>query len=227
MDQTESEVEAFYSLLTTDELRRAGRFHRRKDREHFVVGRGALRRILGFYLDTRPEQLRFSYTPFGKPALSDAAGGKELRFNLSHSNGMALYAVTRGREIGIDLEFIREDFEVLRLARHFFSQVEVATLTALPDELRARAFFNCWTRKEAYIKARGEGLSLPLDEFDVSLVPGEPASLLGVRHSSREASRWVLQELSPGCDYAAAVAAEGPQWRLILTLDFGNDEARL
>jgi 4'-phosphopantetheinyl transferase len=224
LDQTSSEVRAFHDLLTTDEQHRADRFYFPKDREHFVVARGALRRILGRYLDTDPKHLRFSYTAFGKPALTDATGGKELRFNVSHSKGMALYAITRGRDLGVDVELLREDFEGLEIAHHFFSRREVATLNALPDELRTRAFFNCWTRKEAYIKARGEGLSLPLDRFDVSLVPGEPAALLRTRHNPQEASRWDLQELFPGRGYVAAIAVEGCEWRLSLTLHFESSQ---
>lgn len=214
LDQTRSEVETFYGLLTSDEQCRADRFHYQKDREHFVVARGALRRILGRYLDTQPEQLRFSYTPFGKPALSDATGGKELSFNVSHSEGMALYAITRGRELGIDIEFLRDDLEALQLARHFFSQGEIAILNALPDQLRTRAFFNCWTRKEAYIKATGKGLYLSLQQFDVSLTPGVPAALLSTRENPQEVSRWALFDLSPGEGYASAIAVEGRDWRI-------------
>jgi 4'-phosphopantetheinyl transferase len=122
---------------------------------------------------------------------------------------VALYAVARGREVGIDLEFIRRDLEVEQIAERFFSRQEIATLRALPADLRRDAFFLCWTRKEAYIKARGEGLSLPLDQFDVSLIPGEPAALLSTRPDSDEALRWSLQELPLGSGYVAALAVEG------------------
>src|SRR5208283_4072463 len=126
----------------------------------------------------------------------------------------ALYAVTRGREIGIDLEFIRCDLEVEQIAERFFSRSEIATLRAVPTDLQKYAFFLCWTRKEAYIKARGEGLSLPLDQFDVSLIPGEPAELLGTRPDSDEALRWDLRELAVAPGYVGAVAAEGRGWSL-------------
>ena len=137
------------------------------------------------------------------------SGGDAIRFNMSHSHGVALYAVTRDREVGIDVEFIRRDLEVEQIAERFFSPRETATLRALPTALREHAFFLCWTRKEAYIKARGEGLSLPLDQFDVSLIPGGPAALLSAHPDSSEALRWSLQELPLASGYVAALALEG------------------
>ena len=134
-----------------------------------------------------PECLSFCYGSHGKPALVWESGGDAIRFNISHSDGVALYAVTRGREVGIDLELVRRGLEIEEIAERFFSRLEIATLRALPTPLRRYAFFLCWTRKEAYIKARGEGLSLPLDQFDVSLIPGEPATLMSTRPDSDEA----------------------------------------
>jgi 4'-phosphopantetheinyl transferase len=133
---------------------------------------------------------------------------------LSHSDGLVLYAITRGREVGVDVERLRPDFAVLEVAKKFFSRREVTALVALPENQWPKAFFNCWTRKEAYIKARGEGLTLPLDRFDVSLVPGEPAALLYTNDDPQEASRWSLQELVPESGYVAALAVEGHDWRL-------------
>jgi len=127
---------------------------------------------------------------------------------MSHSRG-ALYAVTRDREVGIDPEFIRRDLEVDQIAERFFSRRETATLRALPTPMREYAFFLCWTRKETYIKARGEGLSPPLDQFDVSLIPGEPAALLSTHPDSSEALRWLLEELPLASGYVAALALEG------------------
>jgi 4'-phosphopantetheinyl transferase len=137
-----------------------------------------------------------------------------IQFNLSHSHGTALYAVSRGREVGVDLEFIRCDLEAEQIAERFFSHSENETLRALPLSLRTYAFFLCWTRKEAYIKARGEGLSLPLDQFDVSLIPGEPAALLSTRSYSDEALSWSLRNLSPASGYAAALATKARDWTL-------------
>jgi 4'-phosphopantetheinyl transferase len=214
LDLSESCVQRLRRTLSEDELNRAARFYFERDRIHFIVARGVLRDILSRYLGLAPGHLRFSYTSYGKPALVASHGGDTLNFNLSHSHGYALYAVTRGREIGVDIEYIRPDFATEEIAERFFSARETAALRALPGEVRHEAFFLCWTRKEAYIKARGEGLSHPLDQFDVSLIPGESARLLGTRGDPQELFRWSLQELFPGPGYAAALAAEGRDWRL-------------
>ena len=137
-----------------------------------------------------------------------------LCFNLSHSHGIALYAITCGREIGIDIEYFRPDVEVEKLAERFFSPREAAVLRALPEHLRKEGFFNCWTRKEAYIKAEGKGMSIPLSAFDVSLTPGEPAALLRTESHPQETSRWSLQALSPEPGYTAALAVKGHDWEL-------------
>jgi 4'-phosphopantetheinyl transferase len=200
--------------LSADERARADRFYFQKDRERFIVGRGLLRTILGLYLDTKPEHLRFCYSSYGKPALSKGRGSDTLHFNLSHSDRLALYALTGSREVGVDLERNRPELAVDEIAEHLFSPREVAMLRALPPSMRQEAFINCWTRKEAYIKARGDGLAIPLNEFDVTLVPGEPACLRSTRGDPHEASRWSLQELAPGPGYVAALAIEGHNWRL-------------
>lgn len=204
-------------LLSADELERARRFHFPKDCNHYVAARGALRDILSRYVGVEPARLRFSYDQYGKPSLqgepNDAplrsVGDAPLRFNVSHSQGVALYALTRGREVGVDIEFVREDFAGFDIAERFFSTREVSALRALPAEARTAAFFDCWTRKEAYIKARGEGLSHPLHSFAVSLAPGERAALLWTEGDSQEAARWSLIELFPGESYRAALAVEG------------------
>jgi 4'-phosphopantetheinyl transferase len=211
--RTPREVEALKALLSDDELLRAERFHFRRDRESFIVARGTLREILSLYTGTPPKLLEFSYNAFGKPKLTGAHAETRIRFNLSHAGGLALYALAAGREVGVDIEFVREDVPCEDLAASFFSRREVAALLALPACERRRAFFDCWTRKEAYIKARGKGLSLPLDSFDVSLAPGEPASLLWTREES-EAAGWTLRELTTEGGYRAAVAVEGCGSRL-------------
>jgi 4'-phosphopantetheinyl transferase len=169
-----------------------------------------LRKILSAYLALAPDELRFVYNEYGKPFISDDQNRGALSFNLSHSNGMALYAVTRGRVVGIDIEYIREDFATLEIAEHFFSKDEVAALKSLPTDQRTIGFFNCWSRKEAFIKAKGMGVSYPLDRFTVSLVPGEPPALLKVDDDMREARRWKMYELKPGANYAAALIAVEP-----------------
>jgi len=198
-------------LLSQDERQRAMRFYRPADRDRYVVGRGILRKILSAYLALAPDELRFVYNEYGKPFISDDQNRGALSFNLSHSNGMALYAVTRGRVVGIDIEYIREDFATLEIAEHFFSKDEVAALKSLPTDQRTIGFFNCWSRKEAFIKAKGMGVSYPLDRFTVSLAPGEPPALLKVDDDMLEAPRWKMYELKPGASYAAAlIAAEPP-----------------
>lgn len=214
LDLTASCVQSLQHTLTADELSRAARFYFQKDRQHFIVARGLLRAILSRYLDMEPGQLRFCYSDYGKPSLAPTSGQKTLSFNLSHSDGLALYAMTRGRETGIDLEHVRSVAEAEQIAERFFSAQEKAVFRALPASLKHKAFFTCWTRKEAYIKARGEGLSLPLHQFDVSLVPGEPAALLNVRGDPQEVSRWSLRELIPAPGYVAALVVKGHNWRL-------------
>lgn len=214
LEESAPELDRFLHNLSADERTRAEKFHFQRDRERFITAHGILRAILNRYLDRDPKSLSFRYSSHGKPTLECESGLDAIRFNMSDSHGKALYAVTRGREIGVDLEFIRCNLETEQIAERFFSQNEIATLRALPPGLRKYAFFLCWTRKEAYIKARGEGLSIPLDQFDVSLIPGKPAALLNTRPDSEEAIRWSLRDLVPDSGYAAALAAEGRGWTL-------------
>jgi 4'-phosphopantetheinyl transferase len=201
-------------MLSADELARAERFRFRKDADRYTVARGLLRTILGQYLCRPPEQLRFRYGAMGKPELAADGGAFDPRFNLAHSRDLAVYAVTRGRRVGIDIEYIRAERADLRIAERFFSTREIAQLRALPLHAQREAFFACWTRKEAYLKAKGDGLALGLDRFDVSLAPGEPAALLATRDDASEAGRWSLCDLFPRAGYASALAVEGHDWRL-------------
>ncbi|MDQ2975523.1 MAG: 4'-phosphopantetheinyl transferase superfamily protein, partial [Acidobacteriota bacterium] len=165
-------------LLSEEETARANRFHFIKDRNDFIVARGLLRKLLAAYLGVAGSaDLTFSYGDKGKPFLAENQRSS-INFNLAHSHGMALYAFSHDRELGVDLEFVKDELADEEIADRFFSTTEVKALQRVPAELRRQAFFNCWTRKEAYIKARGEGLSMPLNDFDVSLAPGEPAALL-------------------------------------------------
>ena len=214
LDQTPSQIQNFRRNLAADEQARAERFHFERDHEHFVVARGVLRAILGRYLNQAPECISFCYSSHGKPALAGESGGDAIRFNVSHSHGIALYAVTRGREVGVDLEHIRSNLAVMEIAERFFSRREVAMLRTLSTEEQREAFFRCWTRKEACLKARGEGLSLPLDQIDLSPSPGEPGAIPGTQPDSSETFRWSLQELAPAAGYVAALAVEGRGWRL-------------
>lgn len=191
------------SALSEDERQRASRFHFDADRDRYVAAHASLRGVLSRYLQCEPRELKFSANEFGKPFLSN----HEIEFNLSHSGEFALVGIAHKCKVGVDVELIREDLELEDLARRYFSLREVSELMALKDEQRVIGFFNCWTRKEAYIKAQGLGLSLPLDSFDVSL--GEPALLHATRPDAKVASRWSLRSLDVESNYAAALAVEG------------------
>lgn len=198
------------TLLSSDERERADRFASFTLRRRFVVGRGALRSILARYIGQPPAQMCFRYGPRGKPSLDRPPRPGSLRFNLSNSHELALVAVARGRELGVDLEWTGRALpDAEGIAERFFSSAERAALHALPPSLRLAAFYACWTRKEAFIKARGDGLALPLDAFDVSLAPDTPAALLAGRGPAADVARWELRALHPGPGYAAALVVEG------------------
>jgi 4'-phosphopantetheinyl transferase len=213
LSQPPARVQELARILSGNERMRSERFRFKQDRRRFIVSHGILRLILGRYLDIEPSQLQFRYGPLGKPYLKEGFADSDLRFNLAHSNDLALYAVAVGREVGIDLERINGEIEYEQIAERFFSPIERETLQAQPAELRQDSFFVGWTRKEAYVKAKGEGLSLPLGSFDVSLAPEEPAELR-VSNNPQEAPRWSLQDLNLGGDYKAALAVEGNEWHL-------------
>jgi 4'-phosphopantetheinyl transferase len=214
LDQTPTIVDQLRQFLSPDELARAGRFHFERDRRHFIVARGYLRALLSLYLKMHPAEIDFVYGSNGKPQLGTSCSHKSLYFNLAHSEGVVIYALTRVGEIGIDLEHIRPEFTADEIANRFFSPSEVSCLNAVADEHRAEAFFNCWTRKEAFIKAIGTGLSLPLNQFAVTLAPGEPAQLLETTWDEREASRWSIKSIDVGQNYVAAVALAAKDWQI-------------
>lgn len=219
--QPDSTIETLWPTLAQDEQDRAQRFHFEQHRRAYIVGRGLLRGLLGVYLEMAADEIQFEYTDYNKPFLSPLVHGTNhatdnFRFNLSHSGTCVLYAFGYGRELGVDVEFIKPDFDYLGVAEGFFSESERAVLRALPAADQPQGFFNCWTRKEAYIKAHGEGLSLPLNQFDVTLRPGEAANLLATRPDPTEAAHWHLRALPMPHDYAAALAVEGqPNWKLL------------
>ena len=214
LEQPATVIEQLRRTLTEDERARAARFHFEDDCAHFIVARGVLRAILGRYLRVPAQQLRFRYGAHGKPELAREFAEYELSFNVAHSHALALFAVARRRALGVDVEYLRADLAEQQIAERFFSAQEVATFCALSADQRLRAFFDCWTRKEAYIKARGEGLLFPLAAFDVSLRPDEPASLLCVRGDAQETARWSLRALDSAPGYAAALVVEGHDWQL-------------
>jgi len=208
-------------LLSSDEIQRANRFRFSEHRRRFVIARGCLRILLGGYLNIDAGKVTFTYSSEGKPSL-DARHGSNLRFNVSHSGDIAALAFASGQEIGVDVEMIRRDLDVEEIPKRFFSLAEQTKLAGLSGEEKYQGFFNCWTRKEAYVKAVGSGLSLPLRDFDVSLLPGEPAKLLGTRPDARVADAWSMVSLDFGSQCAAAVVIEGrieslEQWQFILS----------
>ncbi len=178
------------------------------------MARGLLRQLLGSYLQLPGQDIAFVYGDHGKPELAAPQAQSGLCFNISHAQGVALLAFARHCEVGVDIEQVRPLDDGEQIAERFFSRNEVAVFTAVPPEQKPQAFFNCWTRKEAFIKVIGEGLSCPLDSFDVTLKPGEPAELLQVKGSREAAARWKLENLEPAEGYAGAVIAEGREWTL-------------
>lgn len=205
LDRSEGERVKLESTLSPDELARAHRFHFAKDRDHYVVARGLLRSLLGEYLHQDPHKLEFTYGPYGKPELSGVAAASGASFNLAHSGGLAAFAISRRRKLGIDVERAQVESAGEDIARRYFSAREVSDLQSLPPEEKVTAFFRCWTRKEAYLKALGTGLQTPLDSFSVSLSPGQPAVFLeGVTPD------WRLETFQPAGGYAGAVVYSGP-----------------
>lgn len=201
------QLETFSQTLSDDERSRAQRFHFERDRNSFTAARGILRDVLARYSGGTPRAIKFVYGAHGKPALSDR-NASNLRFNLSHSHGLAVIALTREREIGVDVEKIQPERTGDEIANRYFSAEEVAELRALPTDQQAEGFFLCWTRKEAYVKALGEGLRFPLDRIQVSLSPGKPARLYGA-----SGSRWSVESFDPSFNseprYTGAVVTEG------------------
>jgi 4'-phosphopantetheinyl transferase len=215
LDPPPAEVERLGRSLAEDEWARAHRFRFEKHRRQYVVGRGALRALLAAYLGTRPEAVRFRYGPRGKPFLEsdlESAGG--LQFNLSNSDEMALVGFVRGPEIGVDIEYLRSMPDCEQISERFFSESERRVLRGIPGRAKEEAFFNCWTRKEAYLKAVGEGLAAPLDSFDVTLAPDDPPRMLTLEGDPDRAARWFFHHLVPAEMYVGAIAIEGGAWEV-------------
>jgi len=199
------DLETLREVMDAEERERAARFHFERDCERYIVARGVLRLLLSTYLGT--SQFALTTNKFGKPFLQPPHD--TLHFNVSHSRDLALFGFARVSEIGVDVESIRPDFATLEIANRFFAPDEAATLAQLVEAERAGAFFNCWTRKEAYIKARGIGLSLGLGTFAVTLKPGEAAALVRVDNDADAPARWTMLNLDVGAEYRAAAAFEG------------------
>jgi len=204
LDREKKVIGQLEATLSLEEKARADRFHFVNDRNRFVVARGLLRELLGGYLHQAPASLEFSYGQHGKPSLSGENASSGLNFNLSHSSGHVVYAIARERNLGIDVEHVRPESAGEDIAQRYFSAREVSDLRTLPPEARVEGFFHCWTRKEAYLKATGMGLQIPLDRFSVSVLPEKPAEFLGGVES-----HWHMAAYHPAEGYVAAVVYDG------------------
>jgi len=203
------DVNSLVEVLSPAEQQHAARFHFAPDRRRFVIRRAVLRQLLATCLGQHPSAITLEIGPHGKPAVSGQAGMNGLRFSSSHSGDMALIALACGRELGVDLEQHRLMTDAAEVAKQFFSPAEVIELTCLPLSLKKAGFFNCWTRKEAFVKATGLGLTYPLNRFTVSLAPGKPAQLLKVEDDPDALTRWGLISLDVAPDCSAALVYEG------------------
>jgi 4'-phosphopantetheinyl transferase len=204
LEAVEDNFARAFSWLSPDETDRAARFRFEKHRRAYVLGRAVLRALTANYLHIAPTDVTFTYGPKGKPALAGARC--PLCFNVSNSGDLAAYAFTLDCEIGVDVEHRRRMVDIEPIARRFFAPAEVEELMGLPETDRQEGFFNCWTRKEAYIKALGDGLSVPLDSFQVTLQPGVPARMIRLDGSAEAAEHWTLHAFTPAPDYAGAIA---------------------
>jgi len=226
LEVTPDQIDHYRQLLSADELARAQRFVFDRHRHRFIVARGTLRLLLGNYLNVPERDIVFGYSTHGKPYLSQPVNLADLRFNLSHAHELAVYAFTHRCRIGVDVEYQRPLRDLAQLAATVFSPRELAVFEALPAHQQQTAFYACWTRKEAFIKAIGDGLSYPLDGFDVSLAPGEPAQLLQIRGEPNGHHYWTMNSFVPAEAYNGATVVENvnteltclqfafnPQWR--------------
>lgn len=206
LDLPPGRTREYKRFLSRDELARANRFVVRSARDRYTVARAVLRSLLSRYISAPPADLRFSYTDYGKPDLARPA--TSLRFNVSHSHDLAVYALTAGLPVGVDVEYLhrRAVVDRLKIAHRFFSDREYNALASMPPYRRDQAFLACWTRKEAFVKAIGQGLSCPLDQFDVTVDPNEPAELLATHWDVSDAQRWTMASFDSGPDYIGALA---------------------
>jgi 4'-phosphopantetheinyl transferase len=205
LDLSPAAWERLQSTLNSDEKERAERFLIPEACEQFVAARGVLRELLGAYLELQAERVALTFGPEGKPSLSPAHNSR-IRFNVSHSHGLGLFAFANNHEIGADIEYVKNDFRGLEIASHFFSQQELAALAKLPPSAIDQAFFGCWTKKEAYVKAHGQGLSIPLGSFTVDFTEGTQVL------QDETGARWSCYALEAAPGFAGAVVAEGENW---------------
>jgi len=208
LETTRTHAECYRKLLCQEERQRAGRFRREVDQLRFIVSRAALRTILGNLLGAPANELQFRYGVAGKPEMATPAARDAVFFNVSHAHDLAAIAVTRHHTLGIDVEYPRRDGMIMDIAERFFSPLEFQALQGLPSQDRTTAFYRCWTRKEAYLKALGTGLSKSLESFDVSLTAAGGAELLADRGDPSAPERWSLCDLEVPSPYLGTLAIE-------------------
>jgi len=208
VEQSHDRMAEFYPLLSPDEKARAERFYFERDRDRYITGRGLLRVLLAGYLDMEPSRIQFEYGPCRKPKLTTIIDDNRLEFNLSHSNDLVVYSFCRNRRVGIDVEHIHPMADEQRLAEEFFSTPESAYLRSLSGDLKLKAFFKLWTCKEAFVKASGDGLAKPMDQFEIQLVDGDHAQLVSLESNQGQHTHWRLQTFEPIPGYQAALAFE-------------------
>jgi 4'-phosphopantetheinyl transferase len=204
LDDTSVDLEGGRELLSLDERARAARFHFERDRRRYLIAHIALHRILNRYLQIDPATLVFELGSNGKPKLPTALASTGVEFNLSHSNEMALLAIKRGSEVGVDIEYVKSDFKFHEIAERFFTAKEVAALRRLPSDLQRQAFFQCWTSKEAFLKAKGTGLSGKLDEVEIARAADQQVRI------GAAVPGWALTALDPIENYESALVVAGP-----------------
>lgn len=196
----------YWDILNTSEKEKAAKFRFESDHNCAVISRGILKNILGNYLNKTPKNIEFKLGEYGKPTLKETS---DIEFNISHSKDSIVMAFTQKNKIGIDVEYTKKDIEVKKIASHFFAEEEVTSLLALKESYHKQAFYNCWTRKEAFIKALGCGLSFPLDKFVVSLDCSKEAQLIATKWDKKEKEKWFLKAFEPDKDYIGAVSVKG------------------
>ena len=206
-------LDVYASLLSPDESERRLRLLEGPIRDRFTLARGGLRILLGRYLGRDPAAIQFEYGKRGKPCLA----GAEMHFNLAHSDDLAVYAFAADREMGIDVEALRRIPDIMQIGRRFFAPAEFEVLQSMPSTERVRSFYRAWTRKEAYVKASGDGLHTPLDSFCVTLDSDEAARLVTLNGSAPAASAWQLHHLDPAPGYLGALAYPGARKELAAT----------
>jgi 4'-phosphopantetheinyl transferase len=200
-DRAEGLLKESENILSDEEKQRARRFHFKIDRERFSITRSLLKKILGKIISIPAQEIQFNFNKHGKPVLTEPF--QKIQFNVSHSGNLGMIAIS-DTPIGVDVEQFRKEMTTADIAKRFFSKVEVEEFLKLNEDEKLQGFFNCWTRKEAFIKAIGKGLSLPLNTFDVTLRPTEPARLLAVRYKNEVANDWTLTNIKVENGYAAA-----------------------